>query len=147
MLWSVWYRFFLWFPVPTVSFPSLWTTHPSATFMFHGFFSSLRKSNYLSLFSLSFIFTLWSARTPNSSIWQYLRVFCFVLFCFLPVFVFYSINSMFDILVRIKWYFWALKPQRILQVTISRKILVCAYTICLYGQIFMYYYHHYFPGC
>ena len=33
----------------------------TVTFMFHGFFSSLARSRYLSLFSFSFNFTLWSA--------------------------------------------------------------------------------------
>ena len=37
-----------------------------ATFMFHCFFSSLAWSRHLSLFSLSFIFTLWSAEIAKS---------------------------------------------------------------------------------
>ena len=35
------------------------------TFMFRNFFSSLARSRYLSLFSLSFIFTLWTAVTAK----------------------------------------------------------------------------------
>ena len=43
------------------------------TFMFHSFFfSSLARSRYLSLFSLSFSFTLWSARMAKSTIQQVL---------------------------------------------------------------------------
>ena len=38
------------------------------TFMFHSFFNSLAKLRYLSLFSHSFIFTLWSAGTAKSTI-------------------------------------------------------------------------------
>ena len=42
------------------------------TFMFHSFFSSLLRSTYLSLFSLYFNFTHWSARTAKSTIWKIL---------------------------------------------------------------------------
>ena len=42
------------------------------TFMFFCFFSSLVRSRYLSLFLLSFNFTLWSARTAKSTIRQVL---------------------------------------------------------------------------
>ena len=38
------------------------------TFMFHCFFISLARSRYLSLFSLSFNFTLWSAGITKSTI-------------------------------------------------------------------------------
>ena len=40
----------------------------TVTFMFHSFFSSLARCRYLSLFSLSFIFALWSAGTAKSTI-------------------------------------------------------------------------------
>ena len=49
------------------------------TCMFHGFFSSLARSRYLSFFSLSFCFILWSAGTAKSTI---LQVF-FFFFCWL----------------------------------------------------------------
>ena len=39
-----------------------------ATFMFHSFFNSLARSRYLSFFSLSFRFILWSAGTAKSII-------------------------------------------------------------------------------
>ena len=42
------------------------------TFMFHSFFYSLARSRYLSLFSHSFSFTLWSAGTAKSTILQIL---------------------------------------------------------------------------
>ena len=42
------------------------------TFMFHSFFSSPARSRYLSFFSLSFNFTLWSAGTAESTILQFL---------------------------------------------------------------------------
>ena len=44
------------------------------TFMFHSFFNSLARSRYLSFFSLSFRFILWSAGTAKSTI---LQIFCF----------------------------------------------------------------------
>ena len=40
----------------------------NAPIMFHAFISSLARSKYLSLFSLSLILTLWSAETAKSSI-------------------------------------------------------------------------------
>ena len=48
------------------------------TFMFHSFFHSLARSRYLSFFSDSFNFTLWSARTAKSTILQVLFFFFFV---------------------------------------------------------------------
>ena len=45
------------------------------TFMFHNFFNCLARSIYLSLFSLSFRFILWSAETAKSTILQIL-FFC-----------------------------------------------------------------------
>ena len=42
------------------------------TFLVHSFFRSLARSRYLSLFSLSFSFTLWSVGTANSTIKQFL---------------------------------------------------------------------------
>ena len=44
----------------------------NVTLMFHSSFSSLAKSWYLSLFSFSFSFTLWSAGTAKSTIRQVL---------------------------------------------------------------------------
>ena len=45
------------------------------TFMFHSFFNSLAKSRYLSFFSHSFSFILWSAETAKATILQML-FFC-----------------------------------------------------------------------
>ena len=42
------------------------------TFMFHGFFNSLARSRYLSFFSLSFRFILWSTGIAKSTILQIL---------------------------------------------------------------------------
>ena len=54
------------------------------TFMFQSLFSSLARSRYLSLFLLSFNFTLWSARTAKSTIQQlFLFIYFFILFYFI----------------------------------------------------------------
>ena len=45
------------------------------TFMFHSFFNSLAKSRYLSFFSHSFSFILWSAGTAKSTILQFFFFF------------------------------------------------------------------------
>ena len=42
------------------------------TFMFHSFFNYLARSRYLSFFSLSFRFILWSSETAKSTILQIL---------------------------------------------------------------------------
>ena len=46
------------------------------TFMFHSFFNSLARSRYLSFFSHSFRFILWSTRTAKSTILQILFFCC-----------------------------------------------------------------------
>ena len=51
------------------------------TCMFHSFFNSLARSRYLSFFSHSFSFILWSAGTAKSTILQIL--FFFFFFCWL----------------------------------------------------------------
>ena len=50
------------------------------TFMINSFFNSLARSMYLSFFSLSFRFILWSAGTAKSTILQILFSFFFFLF-------------------------------------------------------------------
>ena len=47
----------------------------NVTFMFHSFFNYLARSRYLSFFSLSFSFTLWSAGTTKSTILKVLFYF------------------------------------------------------------------------
>ena len=48
----------------------------TAIFMLHSFLSSLARSKYLSFFSLSFNFTLWSAGIAKSTILQVLFFCC-----------------------------------------------------------------------
>ena len=54
------------------------------TFMFHSFFNCLARAKYLSLFSNSFNFTLWSAGTAKSTI---LLVLSFFFFFFLLIII------------------------------------------------------------
>ena len=49
------------------------------TFMFHSLFNSLARLRYLSFFSLSFRFILWSAGTSKSTILQILFFCCWLL--------------------------------------------------------------------
>ena len=94
------------------------------TFMFHSFFDSLARLRYLSFFSHSFSFILWSAGTAKSAI---LQVLFFFFFCWLLL----SLE------------FWlTLGDRRVCQSPIGvyvchfiGQVLGCAYTICLYGHI------------
>ena len=52
----------------------------TSLFIFHNIFSSLARSKYLSLFSFSLIFTLWSVETAKSTIQQDPSLFFFVVF-------------------------------------------------------------------
>ena len=76
------------------------------TFMFHSFFNSLARSRYLSLFSHSFNFTLWSAETAKSTI---LKVLLFLLII---------IRS--GRLAEIRWSVCISKSQRSLCISFSR---------------------------
>ena len=49
------------------------------TFMFHSFFNSLARSRYLSFFSYSFSFILWSAETAKSTILQVLFIIIIII--------------------------------------------------------------------
>ena len=59
------------YPLVIVSKASI-TIGTIVTFMFHSFFNSLARSRYLSYFSHSFSFILWSAGTAKSTILQIL---------------------------------------------------------------------------
>ena len=50
------------------------------TFMFHSFFNSVARSRYLSFFSHSLRFILWSAGTAKSTILQIFSFFSFFFF-------------------------------------------------------------------
>ena len=87
------------------------------TFMFHSFFNSLARSRYLSLFSHSFRFILWSAGTAKSTIFQILLFFLLII-----------IRS--GLLARIRWSVCMLKSHRSYVCQFLRQVLGCAYTIC-----------------
>ena len=91
------------------------------TFMFYSFFNFLARSRYLSFFSHSFSFILWSAGTAKLT-------FCkFSIFCWL-------------LLGQVFWLRLGdpLVCQSLTGVYVCHspgELLGCAYTICLYGQI------------
>ena len=88
------------------------------TFMFHSFFISLTRLRYLSFFSLSFRFILWSARTAKSTILQIL---------FLLLIIMRS-----GLLAGIRWSVCMLKSHRSLCESFSRT-----------GAGYYYYYYYY----
>ena len=109
---------------PLISFINPWVIVPSAPipngitiiFMFQRFFSSLARFEYLSLFSLSFDFTLWSAGMAKCSIRDIL-FFCPVVWPRLDELLIFQNHR---------------------EVCLSHslgQILGCAYTTCSYGQI------------
>ena len=102
----------------------------AVTFMFHRFFSSLARSMYWSLISLSFSFNLWSARTTKSTI-QLFFVFVFLFFFFLLFFtVMWSCH-----LTEMRWTFVSQNPRERCVSHFPGWMLGCAYTICSYSQI------------
>ena len=92
----------------------------SVTFMFHSFFRSLERSWYLSLFSLSFSFTLWSAGTAKFTIRQVL-FFCGLS---LGLVVWPKLGDRFE----------SQNPREVCASHFLERILSCAYTTCSYGQ-------------
>ena len=92
------------------------------TCMFHSFFNSLARSRYLSFFSHSFNFILWSARTAKSTILQVLFFCCWLLYglVFWPRLSDPS-ECQSPIGVYVCYFLW--------------QVLGCAYTICSNGQI------------
>ena len=61
------------------------------TFMFQSLFNSLARSRYLSFFSLSFRFILWSAGTAKSTILQILFLFIYLFIFFLLIIIRYGL--------------------------------------------------------
>ena len=114
MLLFVWSSLVLLFPSFPVLVPILWSPYRARLLQLVSpslsccivFFSSLARSRYLSLFSFSFSFTLWSAGTAKFTISQ-------VLFCLLTI-------TRYGRLAEIKWSFCILKSQIILWVLFPR---------------------------
>ena len=67
------------------------------TYTFHSFFNSLARSKYLSFFSRSFSFILWSAGTAKSTILHILFFF------FLLIIIISSISSSSSSLLRVSF--------------------------------------------
>ena len=57
---------------PLLTVPSILITIINVTFMFFSFYIFQARSKYLSTFSLSFIFTLWSTGRTKSAKWPFL---------------------------------------------------------------------------
>ena len=91
------------------------------TFMLYSFFNSLARSKYVSFFSHSFNFILWSARTAKSTILQVL-FFCWLL---LGLVFWPRLGDLFVCQSLIRVYVGYFLGH----------VLGCAYTICSYGQI------------
>ena len=118
-------------PSPPVPFNNPLVTVPNApitigivvTCMFHSFFKSLARSRYLSFFSHSFSFILWSAGIPKSTIMQVLSFF----FCWLLLGLVFWPRLADPCVCR--------SPIGVYVCHFLGQVLGCAYTICLYDQI------------
>ena len=104
------------------------------TFMFHSFFNSLARSGYLSFFSLSFRFILWSAGTAKPTILQ------------IPFFFFLLIIMRSGLLAGIRWSVCMLKSQRILLLFYPRQFLSVNFLVfwSIYLSFFVVFYYYYF---
>ena len=92
------------------------------TFMFHGFFNSLARSRYLSFFSHSFSFILWSARIAKSTILQIL---------FFSIIIIRS-----GLLAGIRWSVCMSKSHRNLCVSFSRTNAgLCIYHLFVWSNL------------
>ena len=90
-------------------------------FMFHSFFNSLARSRYLSFFSLSFRFILWSVGTAKSTIFQ-------ILF-------FLLIIMRSGLLAGIKWSVCMLKSHSSLCESFSRTgVVLCIYHLFVWSN-------------
>ena len=92
------------------------------TFMFHYFFNSLARSRYLSFFSHSFSFILWSAGTAKSTILQILLLLLII------------IRS--GLLAEIRWSVCMSKSHRSLCVSFSRTDAgLCIYHLFVWSNL------------
>ena len=111
------------FNIPLVTVPNApITIGIIVTFMFNSFFNSIARSRYLSFFSHSFSFILWSAGTAKSTILQVL-FFCYWLLLGLVLW-----PRLGDLCV-------CQSPIGVYVCYFLGQMLSCAYTICSYGQI------------
>ena len=113
-------------PLVTVPKASI-TISIIVTFMFHSFFNPLARSRYLSLFSHSFNFILWSAGIAKSTI---LQIFFFFFFFLLII-----IRS--GLLAEMRWSVCIWKSHRSLCVSFSRTDAGYYYYYSLYVIFFL----------
>ena len=92
------------------------------TSMFHSFFNSLSRPRYLSFFSLSFRFILWSARTAKSTILQILFLYYYYYYCCLFLF-FYS--QLFLVIVFFSFFVFILLSPEFSNLSIYLSIYLC----------------------
>ena len=103
----------------------------TVTFIFpslFSFFCSLATSRYLSFFSLSFNFTLWSSGTAKSTIWL---VHFILFYLFILILLYFSWLS----LSLAVWLFIPQNPRELCTSHSPGRILGCVYTTCSYGHI------------
>ena len=99
------------------------------TFMFHSFFNSLPRSRYLSFFSLSFRFILWSAGTAKSTILQ----IPFFLLIIIIIIITYGI-----LVMTLLWYFCRQKWCKTLRIlTLSYFLIVWNNLVIINISIFV----------
>ena len=112
----------------------------TVTFMFHSFSNSLARSRYLSFFSYSFSFILWSAGTAKSTILQilFLLLLLLLLYYYLQ---FCKFSFFYWLLLGLVFWLRLSNPsvcQSPTGVYVSHffgQMLGFAFTICSYGQI------------
>ena len=101
------------------------------TFMFHSFFNSLARSRYLSFFSHSVRFILWSAGTAKSTI---LQILFFLFFLFFFFFCWLLLCLVFW--PRLGWSVCMLKSHRSLCVSFSRTgAVLCFYHLFIWSNL------------
>ena len=78
---------------PLVTVPNARITIDTiVTCMFHSFFNSWARSRYLSFFSLSFRFILWSARTAKSTILQILFLLLIIIIIIFIIIIIHALE-------------------------------------------------------
>ena len=94
-------------PLETIPIESIWSgIIITITIIFYSFLCSLARSKYLSLFTFSLIFILWSAEIAKFTIWQ---ILCLLL-----------IITRSSLLAQIRWSVCISKYQRIVCIAFSR---------------------------
>ena len=101
------------------------------SFMFHRFFNSLARSRYLSLFSDTFSFILWSTWTAKSTT---LQIFFFYYYYYYKVW-----SSVRDLVIRL----YIKVPQELVRVISRSGAGLCIYHLSAWSNLNFFYYHYY----